>query len=328
MYDRNLDEPPVLTVPDGRTARQVAADNRRGQLRPVLGADADTLSDAEVNDSFYFTLFPNFHPWGAFNRIVYRFRPNGMSVDEAIMECMFLSPFPPGRAPAAGADPLARCRQRLDQGAATRRPGAGVQPGLLQPAQRPPRPQGLAVRARHVRPLRGVEDPPLAHAPRRAPRPPVIDYARCYHQGVRVPDLDAAMAELGAALSLEWCEPQEREQAIWLPDVGATTVPLRFTYSAAGPQHVELLQGAPGSIWDGTRAAGSAPRRAVVRRRRRRDGEPARRRLDACASPSAIPPTGYGVFTYVQPPSGMLVELVSTAVQPMFERWFAGGPLA
>ena len=28
-------------------------------------------------DSLDYTLFPNFHPWGAFNRIVYRFRPNG-----------------------------------------------------------------------------------------------------------------------------------------------------------------------------------------------------------------------------------------------------------
>ncbi len=99
MYDRNLDEPPVLTVPEGRTAREVAAESRRNQLRPVLGGDADKLSDAEVNDSFYFTLFPNFHPWGAFNRIVYRFRPNGMNVDESIMECMFLSPFPDGDRP-------------------------------------------------------------------------------------------------------------------------------------------------------------------------------------------------------------------------------------
>ena len=145
MYDRNLDEPPVLTVPEGRTAREVAAESRRNQLRPVLGAAAEKLSDAEVNDSFYFTLFPNFHPWGAFNRIVYRFRPNGMSVDEAIMECMFLSPFPAGRAPAAGTDPLARRRQRLDQGAAARIAGPRVQPGFVQPARtcssasRPPR---------------------------------------------------------------------------------------------------------------------------------------------------------------------------------------------
>ena len=39
------------------------------------------------------------------------------------------------------------------------------------------------------------------------------------------------------------------------------------------------------------------------------------------------PADGYGVFTYVQPPSGLLVELVATSVRPMFERWFAGGPL-
>ena len=35
------------------------------------------------------------------------------------------------------------------------------------------------------------------------------------------------------------------------------------------------------------------------------------------------PAEGYGVFTYVQPPSGLLVELVSTV--ELFERWFAGG---
>ncbi len=99
MFDRSLDEPPVMTVPAGRTAREVAGDSRRDALRPVLGEAAEMLSDAEVNDSFYFTLFPNFHPWGAFNRIVYRFRPNGMKVDEAVMECMFLSPFPPGERP-------------------------------------------------------------------------------------------------------------------------------------------------------------------------------------------------------------------------------------
>ena len=30
---------------------------------------------------------------------MYRFRPHGMRVDEAIMECLFLSPFPPGERP-------------------------------------------------------------------------------------------------------------------------------------------------------------------------------------------------------------------------------------
>ena len=33
-------------------------------------------------------------------------------------------------------------------------------------------------------------------------------------------------------------------------------------------------------------------------------------------------------MTYVQAPSGYILELVSTIVQPMFERWWAGGDLA
>ena len=53
---------------------------RRGQPRTVeagSGERAEEMSDAELMDSIDYTLFPNFHPWGAFNRIVYRFRPNG-----------------------------------------------------------------------------------------------------------------------------------------------------------------------------------------------------------------------------------------------------------
>jgi catechol 2,3-dioxygenase-like lactoylglutathione lyase family enzyme len=154
-----------------------------------------------------------------------------------------------------------------------------------------------------------------------------VDYARCYHQGVRVPDLEAAMAELGSALSLDWCQPQVRDQALWLPDIGATSVKLRFTYSSAGPQHVELLEGEPGSVWDGTEHPGLhhvglwsddvAAETATL--------------VDAgwvLRLAQKDPADGYGVFTYVKPPTGLLVELVSTKVRPMFERWFAGGPLA
>jgi catechol 2,3-dioxygenase-like lactoylglutathione lyase family enzyme len=155
----------------------------------------------------------------------------------------------------------------------------------------------------------------------------MIDYTRVYHHGVRVPDLDAAMAEVGVALGLTWCEPQVRAQAVWLPDVGETTVPMRFTYSMQGPQHVELLEGAPGSIWDGRDAPGvhhigvwsddvAGESAALVA---------AGWTLRLAQLP---PEKGYGGFTYVQPPSGLIVELVTVAIRPMFERWFAGGPLA
>jgi phenylpropionate dioxygenase-like ring-hydroxylating dioxygenase large terminal subunit len=103
MFDRQLGGPPPLVVPEGATARQVAAAAAREGMRRLIGDRADEFCDAEYLDSFYFTVFPNFHPWGAFNRIVYRFRPNGDNPDESIMECMFLAPCPPGgqRPPAA-----------------------------------------------------------------------------------------------------------------------------------------------------------------------------------------------------------------------------------
>jgi phenylpropionate dioxygenase-like ring-hydroxylating dioxygenase large terminal subunit len=94
MLDRRLDADPFVVVPDGMTARHVTGENGRRMLAPLIGAeDADRLTDAELTDSFYYTLFPNLHPWGAYNRITYRFRPNGDDHTTSIMECMFLAPF-------------------------------------------------------------------------------------------------------------------------------------------------------------------------------------------------------------------------------------------
>ncbi len=94
---------PPPKVPKGKNLRQVAAEPVRESFRRVLGDLMDQVSDAELLDSIYLTVFPNFHPWGSFNNIVYRFRPNGDNPEECIMECMYLGPTPPGekRAPAA-----------------------------------------------------------------------------------------------------------------------------------------------------------------------------------------------------------------------------------
>jgi phenylpropionate dioxygenase-like ring-hydroxylating dioxygenase large terminal subunit len=99
MTDRSLDEPVKLVVPPGRTARDTLAEQRRQGLASVLDGAADQLCDAEVIDSFYFTVFPNFHPWGAYNRVAYRFRPFGDDHTKSVMECMYLAPFRPGERP-------------------------------------------------------------------------------------------------------------------------------------------------------------------------------------------------------------------------------------
>lgn len=101
MVDRRLDEEPVLEVADGMTARGLSAEASREALRPIVGDGIDDFCDSELVDSLDYSLFPNFHPWGGFNRIVYRFRPNGDDHRTCIMECLYLSPFKGERPPPA-----------------------------------------------------------------------------------------------------------------------------------------------------------------------------------------------------------------------------------
>lgn len=104
LTDRNLDDDVKVPVPDGVTARVALADGRRAHLERDLGADvAQSLSDAEMCDSMPYTLFPNLHPWGSYNRTCYRFRPYGNDPGMSIMECMILSPYE-GDTPPAGAE--------------------------------------------------------------------------------------------------------------------------------------------------------------------------------------------------------------------------------
>ncbi len=101
MLDVRVDQEAPVTIEEGQTARAVLAQMSRERWREVVGDRVDQMSDSEMMDSLDYTVFPNFHPWGAFNRIVYRFRPNGDDHRSAIMECFFLSPFQGERPPPA-----------------------------------------------------------------------------------------------------------------------------------------------------------------------------------------------------------------------------------
>ncbi len=154
----------------------------------------------------------------------------------------------------------------------------------------------------------------------------MIDYRRAYHLGVRVPDIGAAMVELGEPLGVTWCSLQEREQSVWTPDGGLQTIALKFTYSCEGPNHIELLEGAPGTIWDGRVAPGAHHTGVWVDDVAASTGDALAKGWTLVASQRA-PEDGYGAFTYVQPPNGLIVELVWSAIEPMFQRWFDGGSL-
>ncbi len=100
LTDRRLDAEPLAVVPEGMTARAFAAAAGRARKARTVPA-IDTYCDAEMVDSIYYTLYPNFHPWGAFNRINYRFRPVGRRVDQCLMECIYTDDFAGERPPPA-----------------------------------------------------------------------------------------------------------------------------------------------------------------------------------------------------------------------------------
>ncbi len=157
----------------------------------------------------------------------------------------------------------------------------------------------------------------------------MIDYQDQFHIGIRVADIDAAMDELGAGLNVTWAEARDvAEQALWTPEAGLQHHHLRFTYSAEGPQHLELLQGPAGSFWDGSVAPGAhhigiwvddvaAETTTLV--------DAGWTLLGAQRDPGDG--GGYGVFSYIQPPTGLIVELVDRKVEASFEQWW-GAALA
>ena len=154
-------------APRDGSVREIGAAAIREGLRATLGDLMDQIPDAELNDSIYFTLFPNFHPWGSFNRIVYRFRPNGNNPDESIMECLYLSPVCAGRGASPGCpDPLDRRGRRLDRGAGAGDARTRLQPGHVQPPARAARPPHHEEGRGPVRELRRDEGSPLPPAAR------------------------------------------------------------------------------------------------------------------------------------------------------------------
>jgi catechol 2,3-dioxygenase-like lactoylglutathione lyase family enzyme len=154
----------------------------------------------------------------------------------------------------------------------------------------------------------------------------MIDFRDLFHVGVRVPDLDAAMDEMGESMGLVWAEAREIEaQRLWTPERGLEEIHLDFTYSAVGPQHVELLAGPPGTFWDGREQPGAhhlglwADDVTVEADRMIAMGWTL-----AGAHSDPGDGDGYGMFAYVRPPSGLIVEFVDRSLGAFFTDWWAG----
>jgi phenylpropionate dioxygenase-like ring-hydroxylating dioxygenase large terminal subunit len=96
-----LNRSEAVVLPEGMTARQYYSNMMREELSRQIGDKAKALSTTELCDLIYYTVFPNFHPWGGYYQSIYLFKPNGDDHETCTMEFMLLAPFEGKRPDAA-----------------------------------------------------------------------------------------------------------------------------------------------------------------------------------------------------------------------------------
>ena len=85
--------PPADVATEGEVRAWIAAQRRVAIAQQYGDAiDPEQYSDSELVDSIYYSVFPNWSPWGVFNALFYRFRPHGNNPDESIFEVMMFVP--------------------------------------------------------------------------------------------------------------------------------------------------------------------------------------------------------------------------------------------
>jgi hypothetical protein len=143
-----------------------------------------------------------------------------------------------------------------------------------------------------------------------------------FHVGVVVDDLTSSMATIGATLGIGWAPVQERVQIVRTGAGEVRHEPIRFTYSAAGPLHVELIESTEESVWETCPPGGLHHIGAFSD--------------DVTTPPSTEMTLEFGGgdrdapvgFAYYTAPSGLRIELVDRSRRDQFEAWFAGADLA
>jgi lactoylglutathione lyase len=141
-----------------------------------------------------------------------------------------------------------------------------------------------------------------------------------YHTGIVVDDLDATLDWFTKVAGYRWTDVVEVDQVVQTPQ-GATTIPMRMAYSGADPR-VEIIQTVPGTLWApadsgvhhlGYWSDGVASDLATL--------EASGMRCEV----KSYNPDGSGtlLWVYCKGPAGPRIELVSRAMKPFIEYWFA-----
>ena len=158
---------------------------------------------------------------------------------------------------------------------------------------------------------------------------PSLDWGEVFHVGIRVADLEVSQRELTNSIGVHWTTPAHIPMKAWLPAEGYRNYDLTISFSVAGPVHIELLHGSPGSYWD-TAIGGAGLHHIGVW-----VDDVAKVSQELAGQGFTVelagesPEEGYGSFAYVRSPGGVLFEPESglRGAKERFERWYAGGSL-
>ncbi|MFG3293840.1 VOC family protein [Streptomyces sp. NPDC048179] len=142
-----------------------------------------------------------------------------------------------------------------------------------------------------------------------------------FHVGIVVDDIPAAAAELTALFGYQWCAELGAPAQVSLPG-GDTVLDLASTYSMSVPR-LELVRSVPGTLWQPAADSGVhhlgywsddvAADSAELARRGYATEAVGRR------------PDGTPYWAFHRGPTGPRVELVTRALQPVLEQYWATG---
>jgi catechol 2,3-dioxygenase-like lactoylglutathione lyase family enzyme len=159
---------------------------------------------------------------------------------------------------------------------------------------------------------------------------PSLEWGEIFHVGLRVDDVDVAQQELTNSLGVHWTTPAHIPMMkAWVPGHGYEDYELTITFSVEGPVHFELLHGSPGSYWDTSVGGAGLHHIGVWVEDVARANEELVRQGWVVELAAQSPEEGYGGFTYIRSPAGVLFEPESclAGAKERFESWYAGGSL-
>jgi glyoxalase/bleomycin resistance protein/dioxygenase superfamily protein len=143
-----------------------------------------------------------------------------------------------------------------------------------------------------------------------------------FHIGIVVEDFESSLAELSELFGYEWCDEMTNPTDVVYADGSTAVIPTSFAYSMNAPR-LEVIRAVPGTLWEPAAGSGvhhmgywsddiEAESASLARRGWAREVVGRR-------------PTGEVYWAYHRHGNGPRIELVTRALQPTLEQYFATG---